>query len=137
MSGTLIQLVPYGTSEVAYETILVGDESCYSIEDVQDGVYLIYFSKPGYITREFIINVVGNVVQDSVMMRDYSVLKGDLDESGEVDLNDAIYLLYHVNFPGSYPVNQSVDFDGSGKADLNDAIYLLYHVNFPSSYPLH
>ena len=62
---------------------------------------------------------------------------GDLDDNGEVDLNDAIYLLYHVNFPGSYPVNQPCDFDGSGEVDLNDAIYLLYHVNFPSSYPLH
>lgn len=62
---------------------------------------------------------------------------GDLDGNKEVDLNDAIYLLYHVNFSASYPVNQPVDFDGDGEANLNDAIYLLYHVNFPSSYPLH
>ena len=61
----------------------------------------------------------------------------EADENGEVDLNDAIYLLYHVNFPDTYPVNQSCDFDGSGTVDLNDAIYLLYHVNFPGSYPLH
>ena len=61
---------------------------------------------------------------------------GDVDENGEVDLNDAIYLLYHVNFSDTYPVNQSVDFDSSGTVDLNDAIYLLYHVNFPVSYPL-
>ncbi len=64
-------------------------------------------------------------------------LKGDVDKSGAVDLNDAIYLLYHVNFPGNYPIDQEVDLDGNGQADLNDAIYLLYHVNFPSSYPLH
>ena len=61
---------------------------------------------------------------------------GDLDENGEVDLNDAIYLLYYVNFPANYPINQSVDFNNDGNSDLNDAIYLLYHVNFPANYPL-
>ena len=63
--------------------------------------------------------------------------KGDVDGVDGVDLNDAIYLLYHVNFADTYPVNQTCDFDGNGEVDLNDAIYLLYHVNFPSSYPLH
>ncbi len=61
---------------------------------------------------------------------------GDLDGMGGVDLDDAIYLLYYVNFSDVYPIYQSVDFDGSGTADLDDAIYLLYHVNFPSQYPL-
>ncbi len=65
------------------------------------------------------------------------VLKGDVDSSGTVDLDDAIYLLYHVNFSDSYLVNQPADFDSSGTVDLDDAIYLLYHVNFPGSYPLH
>ena len=62
---------------------------------------------------------------------------GDVDGDSDVDLDDAIYLLYHVNFKDTYPVNQSVDFDGSGTADLDDAIYLLYHVNFKETYPLH
>ncbi len=61
---------------------------------------------------------------------------GDLDNSENVDLNDAIYLLYYVNFPAKYAVNQPVDYDGDSKEDLNDAIYLLYHVNFPEKYPL-
>ena len=61
---------------------------------------------------------------------------GDVDGNGVVDLNDAIHLLYYVNFPASYSVNQPVDFDGNATEDLNDAIYLLYYVNFPSSYPL-
>ena len=63
--------------------------------------------------------------------------KGDVDRVEGVDLNDAIYLLYHVNFKDTYPVGQPVDFDGSGTVDLNDAIYLLYHVNFKDTYPLH
>ncbi len=135
-SGTLIQLIPYGTTEVAYETVLSANGT-YSVQNVQEGIYLIYFSKSGYITREFIINVAGGVVQNCVMMRDYSYLKGDVDNDGDVDMDDAIYLLYHVNFQSTYPVNQPVDFNGDSKEDLDDAIYLLYHVNFPASYPLH
>ncbi len=63
-------------------------------------------------------------------------IPGDVDENDKVDLDDAIYLLYHVNFSSIYPVEQPVDFDGSGTVDLDDAIYLLYHVNFPDTYPL-
>lgn len=61
---------------------------------------------------------------------------GDVTGDDEVNLDDAIYLLYHVNFPALYDVNQPVDFNGDGKEDLDDAIYLLYHVNFPALYPL-
>ena len=63
-------------------------------------------------------------------------IRGDVDNNKTVDLDDAIYLLYHVNFSDTYPINQSCDFDGNGTADLDDAIYLLYHVNFPDTYPL-
>lgn len=65
------------------------------------------------------------------------LLKGDVNNDGNVNLDDAIYLLYHVNFSVTYPVDQPVDFDGNGKEDLDDAIYLLYHVNFSATYPLH
>ena len=62
---------------------------------------------------------------------------GDVDENGEVEISDAIYLLYHVNFEEDYPVHQAVDFDGNGKLEISDAIYLLYHVNFEEDYPLY
>ena len=64
------------------------------------------------------------------------VMRGDLDEKGGVDIDDAIYLLFHLNFEELYPLNQSGDFDGSGAFDLEDVFYLLYHVNFPDRYPL-
>ena len=64
-------------------------------------------------------------------------IPGDVDNDGDVDLDDAIYLLYHVNFKETYPVGQSVDFNGDGGDDLDDTIYLLYHVNFKETYPLH
>jgi hypothetical protein len=64
-------------------------------------------------------------------------IKGDVNNDSDVDLDDAIYLLYHVNFSSTYPVDQPVDFNGDSEEDLDDAIYLLYHVNFSDTYPLH
>lgn len=65
-----------------------------------------------------------------------ALIPGDADFDGKVDLDDAIYLLYHLNFPEAYRIYQTLDTNDSGKTDLNDAVYLLYHVNFPHSYPL-
>lgn len=61
---------------------------------------------------------------------------GDVNNSGVMDLDDAIYLLFHVNFPDRYPVNQSSDFDNSGSVDIGDVFHLLYHINFPDRYPI-
>lgn len=65
-----------------------------------------------------------------------SYLTGDINNNKFIDMEDAIYLLFHINFPASYSVNQPVDFDGNGKQETEDAIYLLFHINFPASYPL-
>lgn len=61
---------------------------------------------------------------------------GDVDGSGTVDVDDAIYLLFHVLFGEGYEVNQSCDFDGTGEVDVDDAIYLLFHVLVGDGYPL-
>ena len=61
---------------------------------------------------------------------------GDLDGNSEIDINDAIYILYYTFFPDEYPLNQPADFDGDGAIDINDAIYILYYTFFPEDYPL-
>lgn len=62
---------------------------------------------------------------------------GDMDDSGAVDSDDAIYLLMHTILPDSYPVKLNADVDGSGAVDSDDAIYLLMHTILPDSYPLY
>lgn len=64
------------------------------------------------------------------------VLPGDVNGDDALTVDDAIYLLFHINFPSRYEVNQECDFDGNGVLTIDDAIYLLFHINFPSRYPL-
>ena len=65
-------------------------------------------------------------------------LVGDVDNDGDKDSSDAIYLLYRVIFgAGNYPTYQPLDFSGDGNLDSMDAIYLLYNVIFgDATYPL-
>jgi len=62
--------------------------------------------------------------------------KGDMDCDGDVDSDDAIYLLFHALTPSFYPIYQGGDMDGDGDVDSDDAIHLLYHALMPDVYPL-
>ena len=53
---------------------------------------------------------------------------GDLDDDGDRDSDDAVYLMYILHFgEEEYPKNQPIDFNGDGEEDSDDAIYLLYN----------
>lgn len=69
-----------------------------------------------------------SIIPDSV--------KGDMNNSGVVDSNDAIYLLRHTLDSARYPISQSGDVDGNGSVNSNDAIYLLRHTLDHDRYPL-
>ena len=66
-------------------------------------------------------------------------LRGDVDNDGDIDSDDAVYLVYHIFFgDGEYPTYQPLDFDGDGKETTDDSIYLLYFIYFGAGqYPLH
>lgn len=61
---------------------------------------------------------------------------GDTDGNGKLDTDDAVYLLFNLNFPDSYPVGQASDFDANGSVNVDDAIRLLFHILFPERYEL-
>lgn len=66
----------------------------------------------------------------------YKSFAGDLDASGKLNEDDAIYLLQHVLMPDQFPIGQTADYDRSGKLSEDDAIYLLQHVLMPDVFPL-
>ena len=65
-----------------------------------------------------------------------AALIGDFDGSGNVDSDDAVYLLRYTLFPNGHPVTGFADFDGDGKVTSDDAVYLLRHTLFGDIYPL-
>jgi len=62
---------------------------------------------------------------------------GDIDCSGGLDTEDAVYLLLHISMPELYPLElEESDLDGNGTADTEDVVLLLLHISMPDLYPL-
>lgn len=124
------------------------DWSAENGDDITDSIRIMSNCR-AYQTNEHRWDVENAVIEDDVITytcidccAEYSkeyieYQRGDLNGDGEVNKNDAIYLLYSVLFGSeAYPQNQSCDFDADGQTNKNDAIYLLYHVLFDGAYPI-
>lgn len=63
--------------------------------------------------------------------------KYDYDCNGVVDINDAIFLLYHIQNSEKYPIPSwcNGDFNGDGVVNEDDAEDMMYAVNAPSQHP--
>ena len=66
-------------------------------------------------------------------------LRGDVDNDGDVDEDDCVYLIYSVFFGTiEYPVYQNLDFDGDGIVCSEDGVYLLRYIYYGAGeYPLY
>lgn len=66
-------------------------------------------------------------------------LPGDVNADGNVNRDDVLYLINHIESEGQYPIPDGFDCDlnRDTKVDENDATYLLYHIVFGSDlYPV-
>jgi hypothetical protein len=87
-----LQLIPEGSSEVAYETTVKGNSITYLFSKVAAGTYTLKVSKANHVTREYTV-FVGN----SPILLDAKIyLKGDVNLDGVVDMKDAAALQRHV-----------------------------------------
>lgn len=88
-----IHLIPEGTSEAAYELIVAGDATSYSIANVPPGTYTLRISKLNHTTREYTV-----VVGDTDVTKDVKIcLTGDVTGEGTCNIKDFQRLLKHVN----------------------------------------
>lgn len=88
-----IQLIKSGESEAAYEAIVKGDATGYSIAGVLPGTYTMKVMKQNHVTREYTVTVgSSNVVQDVEIW-----LLGDVNGDGTINAKDKKIIYGHIN----------------------------------------
>ena len=127
-----IQLIKSGESEAAYEAIVKGDATGYSIAGVLPGTYTMKVMKQNHVKREYTVTVgSSNVVQDVKIC-----LLGDVTGDGKVNLKDwnRIYQHYdNSNVLTDYALACG-DVTGDGKVNLKDWNRVYQH--YDNSKPL-
>lgn len=135
--------------------------------DVTKGEYVVAFSEPQNITGDLftfqleakddatvgayaiscVVDINGTVNngvnQPEASYNDSSELtignmRGDLDSDGDVDEDDAVYLLLYTFRASTHPLpeGQNVDYNNDGVVNSDDAIYLKNYLTNPAQYPL-
>ena len=122
----MLQLIPEGLSEPAYETIVKGNTVDYYFADVAAGTYTLKVSKNNHVTREYTV-VVGNssVIQDVKIQ-----LKGDINGDGKVNTSDVGKANAHVKKVSTLTGYEfaCADVNGDGKVNTSDVGKMNAHV---------
>lgn len=122
-----IQLIKSGESEAAYEAIVKGDATGYSIAGVLPGTYTMKVMKKNHATREYTVTVGDkNVIQNVDLC-----MLGDINGDGEVNSNDYAMLRNYVQCCITLTEEQKkiADINGDGAVDAFDAIQLDLYLN--------
>lgn len=80
-----IQLIKIGASEAAYEAIVKGDATGYSIAGVLPSTYTMKVMKQNHVTREYTVTVESSNVTQNVKI----CLLGDVNMDGTISVIDA------------------------------------------------
>ena len=114
---------------------------CDECDTIPESEYVVSYKNNIYPGTATITITAAGDSYTGVLEKEFTIygivyIKGDCDGDGNLSPDDAIYLLYHVYFPESYPISSACDFNSDGFITSDDAIYLLYHIYFPESYPI-
>ena len=107
------------------------------MNDMGDGLWGLDYEADGSVLRVVVkvVDIAENET-NSDMLEANPAAPGDLNLDGEVDSQDALYLLWHALFKEDYPLCVEADFNHDTVTDGEDAEYLVWHILFPNMYPL-
>ena len=80
-----LELIPEGESEPAYDTVVTGKNTNYTINGVAVGAYILRVSKTNHVTREYSVIVSHSSVEQDVKIH----LLGDVTGDGKITVLDA------------------------------------------------
>ena len=117
-----IQLIEQGQSEAAYETVVKGSSTSYSIGDVAPGIYTMKVMKENHLTGEYTVTVDN----ESVALNVTIYLLGDVNTDGKVNLSDALWVQKYCVGMGTFTDEQLAlaDVNGDGNVNILDAIFI-------------
>ena len=69
----------------------------------------------------------------------YTYILGDIDDDGDVDMDDAVYLFCYSMVPELFPLSYKgdVDFNADNSIDVKDAMLLFNYSMLPDIYPIY
>lgn len=123
----VLQLIPEGYSEVAYETSVMGNNVDYTFQKVNTGNYTLKVKKNGHFEYTAKISVItGGVVHNvTLTKKPDGVTVGDVDKSGKINSADSNLLkrmiggIIYVE-QGSYEFKAG-DMNGDGRINSADS----------------
>ena len=122
-----IQLIEQGQSEAAYEAIVKGDATGYSIANVLPGTYTMKVMKQNHVTREYTVIVGTNpVVQDVEIW-----LLGDVNGDGTINVKDKKLIFNHLNDPSGALTGYALDVgdvNRDGTINVKDKKLIFNHL---------
>ena len=98
------------------------------MHDVPAGSYHVIFSRRGYESLDTLVRFKCAVALD-VMLYPASYVWGDVNGSGDTDIDDIVYLVSFIFIGGPAPQPYVAgDADGSGEIDIDDVVSLIDYI---------
>ncbi len=120
-----LQLIPYGTSEVAYETVVSGNMANYELSGVQTGDYTVRVMKKNHASREYALTVDSDIVFDVKIN-----LMGDINGDGNINARDTN--MYKMVLKNAKTIDEyqwkCADVTGDGKVSSRDTNKMKMHL---------
>lgn len=122
----MLQLIKQGQSEAAYEAVVKGNSTSYSIENVEAGAYTLKVIKKNHIAREYTVNVNS---EDAIVNAEI-FLMGDVNTDGKISVNDVTEAQQGI--AGLIELtdyqNKLADCDSDGILNVNDVTKLQTYI---------
>ena len=117
----VVQLIPDGFPEPAYETIVQGNAADYFLGDIPGGIYTLRVSKAGHLTAEYLLTVTDGVIQNVTLIPDAPAVEpGDVNGDGKVNNRDLGLLQKFLNGSAVTIDTDAADLYDDGKINNRD-----------------